>query len=124
MRPLRLTFLGTRGGIGIRSPRHHRHSSLLVQYAGTRIMIDCGLDWLHRVNMLLPTAIVLTHAHPDHASGLAQGAPRPRKPASAVDEPAILCVAETAAQRGYEIHSLVNAALCRVARCQQEHAFC
>jgi len=77
MRRLRLTFLGTRGGIAIRSPGHHRHSSLLVQHGRTRIMIDCGLDWLHSVNSLLPTAIVLTHAHPDHAAGLAQGAPCP-----------------------------------------------
>jgi phosphoribosyl 1,2-cyclic phosphodiesterase len=40
-------------------------------------MVDCGLDWLHRVNSLSPTAIVLTHAHPDHAAGLARGAPCP-----------------------------------------------
>src|SRR5215470_5856129 len=40
MRPLRLTFLGTRGGIAIRSARHHRHSFLLVQHGGARVMID------------------------------------------------------------------------------------
>ncbi len=32
---------------------------------------------LGRVVGLRPTAIVLTHAHPDHASGLADGAPCP-----------------------------------------------
>jgi ribonuclease BN (tRNA processing enzyme) len=40
-------------------------------------MIDCGADWLHLLPAIAPTAIVLTHAHPDHAWGLAQGAPCP-----------------------------------------------
>jgi phosphoribosyl 1,2-cyclic phosphodiesterase len=74
---IELTFLGTRGEIKIRSRRHRRHSSLLVRYDDTRIMIDCGADWLGRLRAIAPTAIVLTHAHPDHASGLAKGAPCP-----------------------------------------------
>ena len=40
-------------------------------------MIDCGADWLGLVERISPTAIVLTHAHPDHAFGLANGAPCP-----------------------------------------------
>lgn len=40
-------------------------------------MIDCGADWLSRLKRIDPTAIVLTHAHGDHASGLAHGAPCP-----------------------------------------------
>ena len=40
-------------------------------------MIDCGADWLGRLHAISPTAIVLTHAHLDHAGGLAQGAPCP-----------------------------------------------
>jgi phosphoribosyl 1,2-cyclic phosphodiesterase len=36
-------------------------------------MIDCGTDWLGLLHAVLPTAIVLTHAHPDHAAGLAEG---------------------------------------------------
>ena len=36
-------------------------------------MIDCGADWLNAVNSVSPTAIVLTHAHDDHAYGLAKG---------------------------------------------------
>ena len=40
-------------------------------------MIDCGADWLGRLGAIAPTAIVLTHAHPDHASGLAEGTPCP-----------------------------------------------
>ena len=73
----RLTFLGTRGEIEIRSRRHRRHSSLLVRHDGARIMIDCGADWLGGLRAIAPTAIVLTHAHADHAAGLAAGAPCP-----------------------------------------------
>lgn len=37
-------------------------------------MIDCGADWLGQLERIGPTAIVLTHAHSDHAGGLAAGA--------------------------------------------------
>lgn len=72
-----LTFLGTRGEIELRSRRHRRHSSLLVRHHDERIMIDCGADWLGLLRAVAPTAIVLTHAHPDHAAGLVQGAACP-----------------------------------------------
>lgn len=66
---LHLTFLGTRGGIRIRSRRHRRHSALLIQHRGVRVVIDCGEDWRERIDMLAPTALLVTHAHPDHAGG-------------------------------------------------------
>jgi ribonuclease BN (tRNA processing enzyme) len=74
---MKLTFLGTRGEIEARTRRHRMHSSLLVSYRGADVMIDCGLDWLGKFERLHPTAIVLTHAHPDHAWGLKRGAPCP-----------------------------------------------
>jgi phosphoribosyl 1,2-cyclic phosphodiesterase len=40
-------------------------------------MIDCGTDWIGRLGDVAPKAIVLTHAHPDHAGGLTDGAPCP-----------------------------------------------
>ena len=72
---MKLTFLGTRGGIKLRSRRHWYHSALLIEQAGARVMIDCGADWLGRLCRIRPAAILLTHAHPDHAAGLARGAP-------------------------------------------------
>lgn len=74
---MRLTFLGTRGEIKVRSRLHRHHSALLVEKDDDRIMIDCGADWLHRLRAVAPTAIVLTHAHSDHAAGLSNGAPCP-----------------------------------------------
>lgn len=72
-----VTFLGTRGEIDIRSRRHRLHSALLIQHADSRIMLDCGADWRSRLSAVAPTAILLTHAHPDHAAGLSKGAPCP-----------------------------------------------
>jgi phosphoribosyl 1,2-cyclic phosphodiesterase len=72
-----LTFLGTRGEIDARTRRHRMHTSLLVSYRGTDVMIDSGLDWLGKLKRVSPSAIVLTHAHPDHAWGLKRGAPCP-----------------------------------------------
>jgi len=53
------------------------HTSLEVSYCGHALMLDCGADWLHRIRRMRPEAIVLTHAHPDHAWGLKKGSPCP-----------------------------------------------
>ena len=74
---MQLVFLGTRGEIEARTRRHRMHTSLLVSYRSANIMIDCGLDWLGKLKRVSPSAIVLTHAHPDHAWGLKRGAPCP-----------------------------------------------
>ncbi len=74
---MKLSFLGTRGNTDVRNRRHHMHSSLVVSYYGKGVMIDCGEDWLGKVADLNPRAIVITHAHPDHAWGLKEGAPCP-----------------------------------------------
>lgn len=74
---MKLTFLGTRGYTEVSNRRHRLHSALEVAYESTRIMIDCGEDWQGRLATLDPDAVVVTHAHPDHAWGLKDGAPCP-----------------------------------------------
>jgi glyoxylase-like metal-dependent hydrolase (beta-lactamase superfamily II) len=49
------------------------HTALLVSYRSANVMIDCGLDWLGKLKRVNPRAIVLTHAHPDHAWGCDTG---------------------------------------------------
>ena len=53
------------------------HSAVLVSYYDGQVMIDCGEDWLGNLDDLKMDAIVITHAHPDHAFGLKAGAPCP-----------------------------------------------
>lgn len=70
---MKLTFLGTRGYIATCSSAHRFHSALLATYRSTRLMIDCGADWSGKVDAIAPDALLLTHAHPDHAFGLKMG---------------------------------------------------
>src|SRR6516162_10143343 len=70
-----LIFLSTRTDIEKKTRRHRRHSALLIKEANARVLVDCGADWAGRIEALRPTAIVVTHGHPDHAWGLANGAP-------------------------------------------------
>jgi len=72
---MKITFLGTRGNIESRTRVHKNHSSLLVEYYRRKIMIDAGGDWLGKLDEINPDAILLTHAHPDHAFGLKDGSP-------------------------------------------------
>lgn len=74
---MKLTFAGTRGFIEARTRRHAMHTALDVAYKTDRVRIDCGADWRGLVTSLAATAIVVTHAHPDHAEGLRDGAPCP-----------------------------------------------
>ena len=59
---MKLTFLGTRGEIDVRTKRHRMHTSLLITYKNKNVMIDRGLDWLNKEYNLNLTAIVITHA--------------------------------------------------------------
>ena len=72
-----VTFLGTRANIPIRSAQHRRHSAMLLSARNHRVLIDCGEDWLGRFDRFRPTAVLLTHGHPDHTGGLKNGAPCP-----------------------------------------------
>jgi phosphoribosyl 1,2-cyclic phosphodiesterase len=48
-----------------------------VSYYGEVVIVDCGEDWMGEVVGWDAQAIVVTHAHPDHAFGLQAGAPCP-----------------------------------------------
>lgn len=74
---MRLTFIGTRGNIRIASSVHRYNAALLVEVDGFRVLIDAGGDWRGRLPRLAPDALLVTHAHPDHAAALADGAPCP-----------------------------------------------
>jgi len=74
---MKITFLGTRGNIDARTRRHKNHTVTLISYKNKTLAIDWGLDWLHKINKIKPSAIIITHAHPDHAWGLKEGAPCP-----------------------------------------------
>ncbi len=69
--------VGTRGEIEASTRRHRRHTATELAYRGRRVMVDAGEDWLGHLDEVAPHAIVVTHAHPDHAFGLKDGAPCP-----------------------------------------------
>ncbi len=76
---MKLSFLGTKAHIDTWNRNHRLHSSCRVSYREKHVTIDCGEDWLDRLDEMNPRVLLLTHAHPDHAGGLAKGADCPVK---------------------------------------------
>ncbi|NPB01429.1 MAG: MBL fold metallo-hydrolase [Methanopyri archaeon] len=73
MREMRILFIGTGGAI----PTEDRgHPSLLVEYDSTKILVDCGegtqtrAKSLHGESLHDVDAVLITHHHADHVSGL------------------------------------------------------
>ena len=75
---MKVTFLGTKGYIKIKSKSHYRHSSTLIQSGETTILIDWGKDWERwdkwPINKKLERykidGLFLSNWHPDHSWGL------------------------------------------------------
>jgi ribonuclease BN (tRNA processing enzyme) len=63
---VKLIFLGTKGEIEEESSTHRFHSSLLITSGNTRLMIDFGKLRANSLDKVNPTALLITHAHPDH----------------------------------------------------------
>lgn len=74
---MKLTFVGTRGYHDARTERHRMHASCLVTYRHTALLLDRGEDWLGNDAWFGAQAVLVSHAHPDHAWGLKRGAPCP-----------------------------------------------
>jgi ribonuclease BN (tRNA processing enzyme) len=58
---MQIGILGTRGEVSYRSPKHSKHSGVLI---GLKLMFDLGEREFVKLN---PQAIFITHLHPDHA---------------------------------------------------------
>jgi len=67
---MRLTFLGTRGAHVPAGNGHIKHSALLLEVGGQKLMFDCGSDWRGQLKQLQPDTVFISHAHDDHAGGL------------------------------------------------------
>jgi ribonuclease BN (tRNA processing enzyme) len=70
---VRLAFFGSRGYVEESSPSHAGHSAFTVEAGGFRLLCDFGENRRGLLGSIRPDAIVVSHAHPDHAWGLAEG---------------------------------------------------
>jgi ribonuclease BN (tRNA processing enzyme) len=73
----KIVFLGTKGEIEEETPVHRFHSSMLIESRGTKLLIDYGLLHRYTLSEIMPDAILITHAHPDHYSWLNHDIPFP-----------------------------------------------
>ena len=71
----RLIFLGTKGEIEEETPLHRFHSSMVVDSGKTRLLIDYGMLQRYSLAEINPSAILITHAHPDHYRWLKEEEP-------------------------------------------------
>jgi len=73
-----LKFLGTKGMIEEENPNHKHNSSLLISYRDHSILVDWGETHAKEDLKKIPFDVIfLTHGHPDHVKGLAQGCSKP-----------------------------------------------
>ncbi len=70
---MRLHFYGTKGYVDASSRSHASHSAFTVEAAGFRLLCDFGENLRGKLAGIAPDAVFVSHAHPDHAWGLAEG---------------------------------------------------
>jgi len=74
---MKLWFLGSRGYVEESSATHRGHSAFIVEEDGFRLLCDFGENHAGTLRELRPDAVVVSHAHPDHAWGLREGTALP-----------------------------------------------
>ncbi len=74
---MRIQFYGTKGFVEESSRAHQGHSAFVLEADGFRLLCDFGENRLGMLPRLRPDAVFVSHAHPDHARGLAEGTDRP-----------------------------------------------
>jgi ribonuclease BN (tRNA processing enzyme) len=72
-----LRFFGTKGYVKAKSRCHSGHSAFTVDAAGYRLLCDFGENRRGRLSSIAPDGIFVSHGHPDHAWGLAEGTRAP-----------------------------------------------
>ena len=70
---MRLEFFGTKGFVEESSRFHRGHSAFVVEAGGFRLLCDYGQNRKGLLERIRPDAVVISHAHPDHGGGLAEG---------------------------------------------------
>jgi len=70
---MKIAFFGSRGYVAESSSTHRGHSAFVVEEDGFRLLCDFGENQAGRLGEIRPDAIVVSHAHPDHAWGLREG---------------------------------------------------
>jgi ribonuclease BN (tRNA processing enzyme) len=74
---MRLHFHGTKGYVEAKSRSHSGHSAFTVESGGFRLLCDYGQNRKGRLAKIAPDAVFVSHGHPDHAWGLAEGTSAP-----------------------------------------------
>jgi ribonuclease BN (tRNA processing enzyme) len=72
-----LHFYGTKGYVEEESAAHRGHSAFVIESGGFRLLCDFGQNRKGLLEEIAPDAIFVSHAHPDHAWGLAEGTELP-----------------------------------------------